>query len=124
MTEVGAASFRVVARNGEVADLSWVTAVVIPSGVSVECIDLGWRTDIIVWSGHEEVTVIGDLSTSERVVLGPEESPLVDFALLLMEQRLRVPWKGRSNVKEKTGSALQLLARASGARWLPPLDAN
>ncbi|PZF32064.1 hypothetical protein [Curtobacterium sp. MCPF17_051] len=121
MTEVGAASFRVVARNGEAVDLAWVTSVVIPSGVTVECVDLGWRTDIVLTSRHQEVTVIGDLRTSERVLLGPEESPLVDLALLLMEQRLRVPWTGRLHL-EGDPSPLRLLARSTGARWLPPLE--
>lgn len=121
MTDVGVANFRVTARNGLAADLSWVTGIVVPTGVTIECIDLGWRTDVQARRLDEEVTVVGDLRTSERVILAsPIDSPLVEFALLVMEQRLRVPWTGQRPLGE-TPSALQLLAESTGARWLPPL---
>jgi hypothetical protein len=121
MTDVGVANFRVTARNGLPVDLSWATGIVVPSGVSIDCIDLGWRVDIQARRLEEEVTVIGDLRTSERVVLGDEDAPLLEYALLVMEQRLRAPWLGRREAGESP-STLQLLARSSGAKWLPPLD--
>jgi hypothetical protein len=113
-------SFRLSARNGLAADMTWTVGVIVPPATAVDCVDLGWRMDIIVRRGTDEITVVGDQRTSERVVFGTAGSPLREFALELMERRLRTPRLGRAS-PDDAQSVMRLLAESTGAEWLPPL---
>lgn len=114
------ASLRVISRIGVDMAISWAADIVVPAGVAVEVVDLGWRCDIIAVSGDETVGLIGDLGTGDRVLSATMElsSPLVSLALDVFARL----YQASSVRRPSTGSAspLWLLAEHDDdAIWLP-----
>ncbi|WP_345372977.1 hypothetical protein [Frondihabitans cladoniiphilus] len=113
------ARLTVTGRDGLVTELGWLRGLRLYPGMEVDAVDLGSRLDVVVTRSGEEVTVFGDLSTGERVVRfnGLPESPLVQFALDMVEHRKDFGSVG-SSTAIGTFRSLRELAEHTGARYL------
>ncbi|GGL07755.1 hypothetical protein JOE58_002612 [Curtobacterium luteum] len=115
------AVIRVTAVGGQPANLTWLAQVVIPAHVEVEFVDFGHRADIVITHEDEEISVVGDLRTGERVIQtnGDHQSPIIDLALLLLEARLedgrRFPDRYRGG---SSPAPLEHVARLTGADYI------
>lgn len=108
--------------NGDVMDLTWLAGVVVPPGMVISWLDLGWRNECTLRFHDEVVTIFGDLRSGERAVSGAGRSPLARYGLFLMQHRMQIVRAGRRvfDTDATAPSALQLIARVSGALWIPP----
>lgn len=95
-------------------DLRWLRSITIPVGVQVDVVDLGWRCDVTLARAGENVVVIGDLLTGERLVQadGAIDSPLVRFALLVFQQRQLSARSVRLSNSGRDGAAIAQMAAA------------
>jgi hypothetical protein len=78
MDRLGPASIRVTAVGGGHLPLRQVAPFTVPEGVQVEVADLGYRVNLVVTRGDEEVGVIIDYAATQLLIEsnGAAESPL------------------------------------------------
>lgn len=116
------AVIRVTAIGGQPASLGWLAGVLIPPHVEVEFVDFGSRADIVITHEDEEVSVVGDLRTGERIIQtnGDHQSPVLELALLLLEARAadgeRRPNRYRT---AHTAASIETIARLTGSDYIP-----
>lgn len=69
--------------DGNGLDLRWLQGMHVPSGVTLEVLALGNRCNVMASRGQQEVSVIGDLRTGDRLVprTPPSDPGLLDLAL-------------------------------------------
>lgn len=107
--------------NGRPAELSWLAGLVVPPGVELEVIDVGWRCDVIVTDGERQLTVIGDLATGDRLLsaTSDELEALASLALLVLEKKQQWQADDGSGVEGRPAILRQLAAVMPGSRLLP-----
>lgn len=106
----GQAVVRLATLSGQPADLSRLSKLVVPAGVDIEIVDLGWRCNVIVTADDRQVTVIGDLDSGRRLI-SSAASELTDLVDLASEVLRRMRATRDSNYSaEEVGSTLDDIA--------------
>lgn len=78
----GQAVVRLTTLSGQPADLSRLSKLVVPSGIEIEIVDLGWRCNVVATADDGQIAVIGDLESGRRLIssAAPELENLVAVA--------------------------------------------
>lgn len=109
----------VVGRRGVQLPTGWLDGFVVPSGVSIEFVDLGRRCDVQVARGRRSATVIADLAAGVALV---NDDDVSDGELLAVARSLLVR-RAAAGAQDQAGTAgesplREIAAMVPSARWM------
>jgi hypothetical protein len=121
MRRQGPAVVRISAVGGHSARLSWLSGIVVPPDVEIEFVDFEFRAEVVVTRRDEQVTVISDLATGERIMQtnGNSESPLASLALACIAARESDGPTGERHAPARS-LTLSAIAELGGAEHIRP----
>ena len=109
----------VVGRRGVQLPTGWLDGFVVPSGVSIEFVDLGRRCDVQVVRGRRSATVIADLAAGVALVNDDDvrDGELVAVACSLLARRAAA---GAQDQAWTAGESLlrEIAAMVPSVRWM------
>lgn len=108
----------VVGRRGVPLPTGWLDGFVVPSGVTIEFVDLGRRCDVQVVRGRRSVTVLADLAAGVALV----DDDVSDGELLAVARSILVR-RAAAGALDQAGAAgerplREIAAMVPDARWM------